>query len=76
MESRELICIGCPMGCMMTVTLEDGRVGDYIAGNYRGIESETKREMDYGELTYLQFALSYNTDAKAELYSADGSSLI
>lgn len=57
-------------------SLEEGRVGDYIAGNYRGIESETKRKMSYGELTYLQFALSYNTDAKAELYSADGSSLI
>ena len=23
-EKRELICIGCPMGCPMTVTLEDG----------------------------------------------------
>ena len=32
MESRELICIGCPMGCMMTVTLEDGRV-TAVSGN-------------------------------------------
>ncbi|SHH13721.1 CxxC motif-containing protein [Butyrivibrio fibrisolvens DSM 3071] len=23
METRELICIGCPMGCMLTVNMED-----------------------------------------------------
>lgn len=32
MENRELICIGCPMGCMMTVTMEDGQVTS-VAGN-------------------------------------------
>lgn len=26
MEKRELICIGCPLGCPLTVTLEDGTV--------------------------------------------------
>lgn len=26
MEERELVCIGCPMGCMMTITLESGAV--------------------------------------------------
>ena len=26
MEKRELICIGCPMGCPMTVELENGEV--------------------------------------------------
>ena len=26
MESRDLICIGCPMGCMMTVSMENGEV--------------------------------------------------
>ena len=26
METRELICIGCPMGCPLTVTLEGGAV--------------------------------------------------
>ena len=25
-ETRELICIGCPMGCPMTVTLDSGTV--------------------------------------------------
>lgn len=28
MEKRELICIGCPMGCPITVTMEDGNVTD------------------------------------------------
>lgn len=26
MEKRELTCINCPMGCQLTVTLEDGAV--------------------------------------------------
>ena len=26
METRELICIGCPMGCQMTVQTDGGRV--------------------------------------------------
>lgn len=26
METKELICIGCPMGCALTVELEDGAV--------------------------------------------------
>lgn len=26
MEKRELICIGCPLGCPVTVTMEDGQV--------------------------------------------------
>ncbi len=32
MEKRELTCIRCPMGCQITVTLEDGQVKD-ITGN-------------------------------------------
>ena len=26
MEKRELICIGCPLGCMVTATMENGAV--------------------------------------------------
>lgn len=26
MENRDLICIGCPMGCMITVSMENGEV--------------------------------------------------
>ena len=31
-EKRELTCIGCPVGCMLEVTLEDGAVID-VKGN-------------------------------------------
>ncbi len=32
MEKRELICIGCPMGCPLTVTMDGGNVVE-ITGN-------------------------------------------
>ncbi|MCI8326544.1 MAG: DUF1667 domain-containing protein [Lachnospiraceae bacterium] len=32
METRNLICIGCPMGCPLTVTMENGEVKD-VTGN-------------------------------------------
>ena len=32
MEKRELICIGCPLGCMLTVEMNDGAVVS-VTGN-------------------------------------------
>lgn len=32
METRELTCIGCPMGCALKVELEDGQILD-VTGN-------------------------------------------
>ena len=32
METRELICINCPLGCALTVTLENGEV-TRVTGN-------------------------------------------
>ncbi|MBP3782445.1 MAG: DUF1667 domain-containing protein [Butyrivibrio sp.] len=32
METRELTCIGCPMGCLLTVTLGNGEVTE-VKGN-------------------------------------------
>lgn len=32
MEKRELTCIGCPLGCQVTVTMENGEVKD-VTGN-------------------------------------------
>ena len=32
MEKRELTCIGCPLGCQITVTMENGEVTD-VQGN-------------------------------------------
>ena len=31
MEKRELICIGCPLGCPLTVTMEEN--GITVTGN-------------------------------------------
>ena len=32
METRNLTCIGCPMGCQLTVSMENGEVKD-VTGN-------------------------------------------
>ena len=32
MEKRELTCIGCPMGCMLTAIIENGEV-TFVEGN-------------------------------------------
>lgn len=32
METRNLICIGCPMGCPLTVTMEGGEITE-VTGN-------------------------------------------
>jgi len=32
MEKKELICIGCPMGCPLTVTMDEGSVAG-VTGN-------------------------------------------
>ena len=32
MENRDLICIGCPLGCPLTVTIENGEVTS-VTGN-------------------------------------------
>lgn len=42
MEVRELTCIGCPLGCPLTVTIEDGKE-PVVAGN------TCKRGEDYGK---------------------------
>ncbi len=31
-QKKELVCINCPMGCRLTVTLNDGRVAE-VSGN-------------------------------------------
>ena len=42
MEQKELTCIGCPMGCTVTVLVENGRV-DNISGNHCKIGEEYAR---------------------------------
>lgn len=44
MEKRELTCIGCPMGCQITVTIESGNMS--VAGNTcRRGEDYAKKEV-------------------------------
>jgi CxxC motif-containing protein len=41
LETRNLICIGCPMGCPLTVRMENGQIT--VTGN------TCKRGADYGQ---------------------------
>ena len=47
MKERELICIGCPMGCPIVVKMEDGKVTS-VTGNTcpRGEEYARKEVTD------------------------------
>ncbi len=45
MEKKELICIGCPLGCLLTVTMEAGEL--LVAGN------TCKRGEDYAQKEIL-----------------------
>ncbi|MBR6822183.1 MAG: DUF1667 domain-containing protein [Clostridia bacterium] len=46
-ENKELICINCPMGCRLNVTIEDGSVTE-VTGNTcpRGREYALKEAVD------------------------------
>lgn len=50
MEKRELICIGCPMGCPLTVTLDGGAVVT-VQGNTcpRGDAYARREDPRYGQ---------------------------
>lgn len=45
MEKRQLICIGCPMGCPMTVELEDGEVKSVKGHTCKRGEIYAKKEV-------------------------------
>lgn len=45
MDNRELICIGCPMGCMMTVTMEDGQVTSVIGNTCKRGDDYARKEV-------------------------------
>lgn len=44
-EKRELICIGCPMGCPMTVTLESGSVVSVEGNTCKRGDDYARREV-------------------------------
>ena len=43
-ESRELICIGCPMGCQLRVQLEDGAVTSVEGNTCKRGDTYARRE--------------------------------
>ncbi|MEA4896120.1 MAG: DUF1667 domain-containing protein [Oscillospiraceae bacterium] len=50
---KELTCIGCPMGCLVTIELEDGAIGE-ITGN----SCPHGREYAVKELTHPERTLT------------------
>lgn len=44
-ETRELICIGCPMGCPMTVTLDSGAVLSVTGNTCKRGDDYARREV-------------------------------
>lgn len=45
METRELTCIGCPMGCLITVTLDKGAVTEVKGNTCRRGDIYARREV-------------------------------
>ena len=45
METVQLICIGCPMGCPMTVTLENGEVVSVVGNTCRRGDVYARKEV-------------------------------
>ena len=45
METRQLTCIGCPLGCQLTVTLEDGKEPVVAGCNCKRGEAYGKKEV-------------------------------
>ena len=44
-ESRNLICIGCPLGCTLTVTLDDGTVNSVEGNTCKRGDEYARREV-------------------------------
>ena len=45
MEKRELICIGCPMGCPLTVELENGEIKTITGYTCKKGETSARKEV-------------------------------
>lgn len=57
MEKRELTCIGCPMGCQITVELNEGEVVS-VTGNTCGIgDKYARNEVTHPERTVTSTAV-------------------
>ena len=62
MEKRELTCIGCPMGCQITVELENGEVTS-VTGNTCGIgDKYARNEVTHPERTVTSTSIVLGGD--------------
>ena len=76
-ETRELICINCPLGCQLAVELEDGAVVDAAALEEKGIIRDCKyglKVLSNGTLTkkLTVKAAAFSESAKAKIEEAGG----
>lgn len=51
MTERQLICIGCPLGCMLTATLENGTVTNVTGNTCRRGDDYARKECTAPERT-------------------------
>ena len=51
MNERQLICIGCPLGCMLTATLENGTVTNVTGNTCRRGDEYARKECTAPERT-------------------------
>lgn len=47
MEKRELTCIGCPLGCALTVTMENGEVLDVTGNTCKRGDAYARKEVTH-----------------------------
>ena len=62
MEKRELTCIGCPMGCQITVELEAGEVVSVTGNTCKIGENYAKNEVTHPERTVTSTAVILGGD--------------
>lgn len=47
MEKRELTCIGCPLGCSITVTMEDAEILDVTGNTCKRGDAYARKEVTH-----------------------------
>ena len=57
-EIRELTCIGCPMGCELTVEVENGQAVSVTGNTCKVGENYAKQEISHPERTVTTTALT------------------
>ena len=64
MSERELICIGCPMGCPIVVKMEDGKTKEFDKNDIEMVDADVNVEIDVPAINNYQDEDSSNIDIK------------